>query len=193
MKQLDRLIKHDLVKGLNVVHFDKDRLCSSCQAEKQVANTHPNKSMMSTCKPLELLHMDLFGPTTYMSIRDNKNRFVIVDDFTRFTWVFFLNDKSEVFNIFKNFIKRSENEFELKIKKVRSDNESEFKNTKADEWCDDLGIKHEFSAKYTLQSNGLVERKNRTLIDMAKSMLSEYNVSDTFWGRSKQHSLSCIK
>jgi transposase InsO family protein len=128
--------------------------------------------MMSTCKPLELLHMDLFGPTTYMSIRDNKNGFVIVDDFTKFTWVFFLNDKSEVFNIFKNFIKRSENEFELKIKKVRSDNGSEFKNTKADEWCVDLGIKHEFSAKYTLQSNGLVERKNRTLIDMAKSMLS---------------------
>jgi len=68
MKQLDRLIKHDLIKGLKYVHFEKDRLCSSCQAWKQVANTHPSKGMMSTSKPLELLHMDLFGPTTYMSI-----------------------------------------------------------------------------------------------------------------------------
>ena len=68
MKQLDRLIKHDLIKGLKYVHFEKDRLCSSCQAWKQVANTHPNKGMMSTSKPLELLHMDLFGPTTFMII-----------------------------------------------------------------------------------------------------------------------------
>jgi hypothetical protein len=76
--------------------------------------------MMSTSRALEILHMDLFGPTIYMSIGGNKYGFIIVDDFTRFTWLLFLNEKSEVFNIFKNFIKRSENEFELKIKKVRS-------------------------------------------------------------------------
>jgi hypothetical protein len=111
MKQLDRSIKHDLVMVLKDVEFEKDRLCSSCQARKQVANTHPNKSMMSTGSPLEILHMDLFGPTTYMSIGGNKYDFVIVDDFSIFTWVFFLNDKSEVFNIFKSFIKKSENEF----------------------------------------------------------------------------------
>jgi transposase InsO family protein len=69
-----------------------------------------------------------------------------------------------------------QNEFETTIKKVRSDNESEFRNTRVDE----LGIKHQFSAKYTPQSNGLVERKNRTLIDMTRSMLNEYNVSHSF-------------
>jgi transposase InsO family protein len=137
--------------------------------------------MMSTSRALEILHMDLFGPTIYMSIGGNKYGFIIVDDFTRFTWLLFLNEKSEVFNIFKNFIKRSENEFELKIKKVRSDNESEFRNTKIDKLHDDQGIEHEFLAKYTPQSNDLVERKNRILTDMARSMLSEYNVSDTFW------------
>ena len=84
---------------------------------------------------------------------------MIVDDFSIFTWVFFLNDKSEVFNIFKNFIKRRENEFELKVKKVRSDNGSEFKNIRVDELCDDLGIKYEFLAKYTIQSKGLIEGK----------------------------------
>ena len=111
MKQLDRSIKHDLVMVLKDVKFEKDRLCSSCQAGKQVANTHPNKSMMSTSRPLKILHMDLFGATTYMSIGGNKYDFVIVDDFSIFTWLFFLNDKSEVFNIFKSFIKKGENEF----------------------------------------------------------------------------------
>jgi hypothetical protein len=75
---------------------------------------------------------------------------VIVDDFSRFTWVFFLNEKSEVFNIFKSLIKRGENESELKIKKARSDNGSEFKNTRINDFCDDrVGIELEFLNKYT--------------------------------------------
>ena len=97
MKQLNKLIKHDLVRGLKDVTFEKDKLCSACQAGKQVGNTHPKKSMMSTSKAFELMHMDLFGPTTYTSIGGNKYGFVIVDDFTRYTWVFFLGDKSDVF------------------------------------------------------------------------------------------------
>jgi transposase InsO family protein len=87
----------------------------------------------------------------------------------------------EVFDIFKKFIKRVQNEFETTIKKVRSDNGSEFRNTRVDELCDDLRIKHQFLAKYTPQSNDLVKRKNRTLIDMARSMLNEFNVSHSFW------------
>jgi transposase InsO family protein len=128
--------------------------------------------------------MDLFGPTTYTSISGNKYGYVIVDDFTRYTWMFFLVDKSDVFATFKTFIKRIHNEFETTIKKVRSDNGSEFKNTRTDDLCDEFGIRHQFSAKYTPQSNGLVERKSRTLIDMARSMLSEYNVSHSFWAKA---------
>ena len=93
IKQLNKLIKYDLVRGLKDVTFEKDRLCSACQARKQVGNTHPKKSMMSTSKAFELVHMDLFGPTTYTSIGENKYGFVIVDDFTRYIWVFFLLTK----------------------------------------------------------------------------------------------------
>ena len=82
MKQLNKLIKHDLVRGLKDVTFEKDKLCSACQAGKQVGNTHPKKSIMSTSKIFELLHMDLFGPTQYTSIGGNKYDFVIVDDYT---------------------------------------------------------------------------------------------------------------
>jgi hypothetical protein len=85
IKQLNRLVKHDLVRGLKDVMFEKDKLCSSCQASKQVGNTHPKKSIMSTSKVFELLHMDLFGPTQYTNIDGNKYGFVIVDDYTRYT------------------------------------------------------------------------------------------------------------
>ena len=108
--------------------------------EKQVGNTHPKKSMMSTSKAFELLHMDLFGPTPYNSISGNKYGFVIVDDYTRYTWVFFLVDKSDVFVRFKSFVKDIHNEFETTIKRVRSDNGSEFKNTRIDELCDEFGF-----------------------------------------------------
>jgi len=107
-----------------------------------------------------------------------------VDDYTRYTWVFFLVDKSDVFATFKSFVKGIYNEFETTIKRVRTDNGSEFKNTRMDELCDDFGIRHQFSAKYTPQSNGHVERKNRTLIDMSRAMLSEYNVNDSFWAEA---------
>jgi transposase InsO family protein len=139
---------------------------------------------MSTSKAFELLHMDLFGLTTYTSIGGNKYGFVIVDDYTRYTWVLFLYDKSDVYDLFKSFVKRVQNKFETTIKKIRSDNGSEFKNTRIEDLCDDLGIGHQFSPTYTPQSNGVVERKNRTLIDMARSMLSEYNVSHLFWSEA---------
>jgi transposase InsO family protein len=93
-------------------------------------------------------------------------------------------DKSDVFLTFKSFVKGIHNEFETTIKRVRSDNDSEFKNTRIDELCDEFRIRHKFSAKYTPQSNDLIERKNRTLIDMARSMLSEYNVSQSFWAKA---------
>ena len=72
MKQLNRLVKHDLVRGLKDVVFEKDKPYSSCQARKQVGNTHPKKSIMSTRKAFELLHLDLFGPTQYTSIGGNS-------------------------------------------------------------------------------------------------------------------------
>jgi transposase InsO family protein len=105
--------------------------------------------MMSTSKAFELLYMDLFRPTQYTSIGGNKYDFVIVDDYTRFTRVFFLVDKSDVFATFKLFVKGIHSEFETTIKRVRSDNGSEFKNTRIDELCDEFRIRHQFLSKYT--------------------------------------------
>jgi transposase InsO family protein len=112
--------------------------------------------------------MDLFGTTTYKSIGGNFYCLVIVDDYSRYTWVFFLHDKANTYDILKKFLARAENEFDLKVKRLRSDNGSEFRNTRVEELCDEKEMKHEFSSKYTLEQNGLIERKSRALIDMVR-------------------------
>ncbi|WVZ55842.1 hypothetical protein U9M48_006450 [Paspalum notatum var. saurae] len=184
MSQLKKVVKKGMVTGVKDVTFEKDKLCSACQAGKQVASHHPMKTCVSTSKALQLLHMDLFGPTTYESIGGNLYCLVIVDDFTRYTWTLFLGDKSETPDKFKIFAKRAQREFGLNIVKVRSDNGSEFKNYKVDDWCDEEGIKHEFSATYTPQQNGVVERKNKTLITLARAMLDDYGTSEDFWAEA---------
>jgi hypothetical protein len=106
MRNLAKLQKDKHILGLTNVVFEKDRLCSACQARKQVRAHHPAKNILSSSRPCKLLHMDLFGPIAYISIGGNKYGLVIVDDFSRFTWVFFLQDKSEAKGIVKKFIRR---------------------------------------------------------------------------------------
>jgi transposase InsO family protein len=95
--------------------------------------------------------------------------------------VFFLQDKSETQGTLKRFLRRAQNEFELKVKKIRSDNRSEFKNLQVEEYLEEEDINHEFSAPYTPQQNDVVESKNSTLIDMARTMLGEYKMPERFW------------
>src|SRR6266540_2513774 len=184
MRNLAKLQKGEHILGLTNVVFEKDKVCGACQAGKQHGVPHPSKNIVFTTRPLELLHMDLFGPVAYISIGGNKYGFVIVNDYSRFSWVFFLQDKSEVQETFKKFARRAQNEFEVKIKRIRSDNGIEFKNTTIEEFLDEEGIKHDFSTPYTPQQNGVVERKNRTLIEAARTMLDEYKTSDQFWAEA---------
>ena len=103
---------------------------------------------------------------------------MIVDDYSRYIWVFSLHDKSKVASCFNKFAKRAQNKFEVKLKKIRSDNGKEFDNTNIEAYYDEVGIKHEVSATYTTQQNGVVEMKNRTLITLARIMFDEYNTPE---------------
>jgi hypothetical protein len=89
MKNLHKLLKGEHILGLTNVHFKKDRIYSACQAGKQVGVHHPHKNIMTTDRPLELLHMNLSGPIAYISIDGSKYCLISVDDYSRFTWVFF--------------------------------------------------------------------------------------------------------
>jgi transposase InsO family protein len=139
---------------------------------------------MTTERPLELLHMDLFALIAYISIGVSKYCLVIVDDYSHLTWVFFLQEKSQTQETLKRFLRRAQNEFGLRINKIRSDNEMEFKNSQIEGFLEEEeGIKHELSSPYTPQQNGVVERNNRTLLGMARTMLDEYNTPDLFGRR----------
>jgi hypothetical protein len=105
MKNLHKLLKGEHVLGLTDICFEKDIPCVACQAGKQVGTTHQSKNVMTTSRPLELLHMDLFGLVAYLSIGGSKYSLVIVDDFPRFTWVFFLQDKSKTQGTLKHFLR----------------------------------------------------------------------------------------
>src|SRR5688500_14467405 len=184
MKNLHKLLKGEHILGLTNVYFEKDRICSACQAGKEVGAHHPHKNIMTTDRPLELLHMDLFGSIAYISIDRSKYCLVIVDDYSRFTWVFFLQEKFHTQETLKGFLRRAQNEFSLRIKKIRSDNGMEFKNSQIEGFLEEEGIKHEFSSPYTPQQNGVVKRKNRTLLDVARTMLDEYKTSDRIWAEA---------
>jgi hypothetical protein len=120
MKNLHKLLKGEHILGLTSVHFEKDRICSACQAGKQVGVHHPHKNIMTTDSPLELLHMDLFGLIAYISIDGSKYCLVIVDDYSRFTWVFFLQEKSQTQETLKRFLRKAQNEFGLRIKRLEA-------------------------------------------------------------------------
>jgi hypothetical protein len=107
-----------------------------------------------------------------------------MDDYSRFTWVFFLQEKSQTQETLKGFLRQAQNEFGLRIKKIRNDNGTELKNSQIIGFLEDEGIKHEFSTPYTPQQNGVLERKNRTLLEMARTMLDEYKTPDRFWAEA---------
>jgi hypothetical protein len=156
MKNLHKLLQGEHILGLTNVHFEKDRICSACQAGKQVGVHHPHKNIMTTDRPLELLHMDLFGPIAYISIGGSKYCLVIVDDYSCFTWVFFLQEKSQTQETLKGFLRRAQNEFGLRIKKIRSDNGTEFKNSQIEGFLLGYGSNTRAYRVFN-KSSGLVE------------------------------------
>ena len=128
--------------------------------------------------------MDLFGPVNIMSISKKKYCLVIVDDFTRFSWTFFLHSKDEASQLIINHIKAVDNDSRWNVKRIRSDNGTEFKNSIMKELCNEKGITHTFSAPRTPQQNGVVERKNRTLIEAARTMFEESKLPTYFWAEA---------
>ena len=115
------LVKKNLVRGLPKAEFTKVGLCDACQKGKQRKASFKSKTESLIDEPLQLLHMDLFGPVNIMSIRKKKYCLVIIDDFTRFSWTFFLRSKDEASQLIINHIKAVDNDSKWNVKKIRSD------------------------------------------------------------------------
>ncbi|GJV58331.1 retrovirus-related pol polyprotein from transposon TNT 1-94 [Tanacetum coccineum] len=181
MRVIQSLASKELVRNLPKLKFDQ-RFCDACKIGKQAHASHKAKNMVSTTRCLELLHIDLFGPSAIRSYGGNCYTLVIVDDYSGYTWTRFLRDKTEAFDQFKIFSKKIQNQLGCSIVSIRTDDGREFDNeVQFREFCNANGITHNFSAPCTTQSNGVVERKNMTLQEMSRTMLNEKSLPQKFW------------
>ncbi|GJU01605.1 putative ribonuclease H-like domain-containing protein [Tanacetum coccineum] len=183
-KNINKLVKGNLVRGLPSKIFENNHSCVACQKGKQHKASCKTKLVNSISKPLHMLHMDLFGPTNVKSLMKKSYCLVVTDDFSRFSWVFFLATKDETSGILKTFITEIENQLDHKVKVIRCDNGTEFKNSVMNQFCEMKGIKREFSVARTPQQNGVAERRNRTLIEAARTMLVDSKLPTTFWAEA---------
>ncbi|GJV92915.1 putative ribonuclease H-like domain-containing protein, partial [Tanacetum coccineum] len=151
---------------------------------KQYKASCKTKTVSSISQPLQMLHMDLFVPTFVKSLMKKMYCLVVTYDYSRFSWVFFLATKDETSEILKTFITSIENLIDFKVKVIRCDNETEFKNKVMNQFCEMKGIKREFSIARTPQQNGVAKRKNRTLIEVARTMLADLKLPTTFWAEA---------
>ncbi|GJX43763.1 putative ribonuclease H-like domain-containing protein [Tanacetum coccineum] len=183
-KTMNKLVRGNLVRGLPLKLFENDHSCVACQKGKQHKASCKTKLMSSISNPLQMLHIDLFGPIFVRSINHKIYCLVVTDDYSRFSWVFFLATKDETSGILKTFITGIENQINHKVKIIRCDNGTEFKNNDMNQFCGMKGIKREFSVARTPQQNGVAERKNRTLIEAARTMLADSLLPTTFWAEA---------
>nr|GEW86237.1 putative ribonuclease H-like domain-containing protein [Tanacetum cinerariifolium] len=173
-KNMNRLVKGNLVRGLPPKLFKNDHTCVACCKGKQhKAFYKAINAVSSISKPLQLLNMDLFGPTSIRSIDHKYYCLVITDDYSRFCWDFFLEHKDATYPILRDFINLVESQLNKKVKAIRCDNGIEFKNDHMIELSGSKGIKREYSNARTPQQNRVAERKNRTPIEAARTMLAD--------------------
>nr|GEU47136.1 hypothetical protein [Tanacetum cinerariifolium] len=168
---INHLARQGLVRGLPKLKFEKDHLCSACAMGKSTKKTHKLKTEDTNQEKLYLLHMDLCGPMRVESIIGKKYILVIVDDYSRFTWVKILRSKDEAPDFIIKFLKMIQVRLKVPVHRIQIDNETEFVNQTLRDYYEEVGISHETSVARSPQQNGIVERRNRTLIKAAHTML----------------------
>nr|GEY87732.1 retrovirus-related Pol polyprotein from transposon TNT 1-94 [Tanacetum cinerariifolium] len=180
MRLIQSLASKELVRNIPKLKFGQ-HFCDACKIGKQAHASHRAKNIVLTTKCLELLHVDLFSSFTVQSYVGNRYTLVIVDDYSRYTWSRFLKDKTEAFDQFEIFSKKIQNQLGCTIVSIRTVYGREFDNeVKFREFCNANGITHNFTALRTPQSKGVLERKNRTLQGMSRTMLNEQSLPQKF-------------
>ncbi|KAI3732632.1 hypothetical protein L1987_63839 [Smallanthus sonchifolius] len=176
IKTINKLVKDNLVRGLPDNEFQLEDHCIACLKGKQHKRSHKPKTLNTNDTPLQLLHIMSMGKKSYC--------LVITDDYTRFSWVYFLRTKDETTEILKSYILRVDNQSNQNVKIIRCDQGTEFKNHTLNYFCESKGIERQYSAPRTPQQNGVAERRNRTLIESARSMLADSKLPLAFWAKA---------
>ncbi|GJV30354.1 retrovirus-related pol polyprotein from transposon TNT 1-94 [Tanacetum coccineum] len=178
------LSKKEVVNGLPKLKYVKDQLCLSCEMSKAKRSSFKTKAVPSSKGRLNLLHMDLCGPMRVASINGKKYILVIVDDYSRYTWTLFLRSKDETPEVLKDFLTMIQRNLQAQVITVRTDRGTEFLNKTLHAYFKEEGIEHQTSTPRTPEQNGVVERRNRTLVEAARTMLSASKLPLSFWAEA---------
>ncbi|GJR04858.1 retrovirus-related pol polyprotein from transposon TNT 1-94 [Tanacetum coccineum] len=172
---INLLSKKDVVIGLPKLKYVKDQLCSSCEVSKAKRSSFKSKTVPSLKGRLNLLHMDLCGPMRVASINGKK-----------YTWTLFLRSKDETPEVLKDFLTMIQRNLQALVISVRTDRGTEFLNKTLNAFFKEEGIEHQTSTPRTPKQNSVVERRNRTLVQVARTMLSGSKLPLFFWARHLQ-------
>nr|GFC13413.1 retrovirus-related Pol polyprotein from transposon TNT 1-94 [Tanacetum cinerariifolium] len=181
---INLLSKNDIVVGLPKSKFVKDYLCSSCELGKAKRMSFHTKFTPSSKRQLQLLHMDLCGPMRVASINEKRYILVIVDDYSRYTWTHFLRSKDETPKVLIDFLRLVQRGLQAQVRVVRTDKGMEFLNQTLHAYFVAEGILHQTSIAQTPEQNGVVERRNCTFVEAARTMLSAAKVPLFFWAEA---------
>ncbi|GJU10575.1 retrovirus-related pol polyprotein from transposon TNT 1-94 [Tanacetum coccineum] len=181
---INHLARHSLVRGLPKLKFEKDHLCSACTMGKSKKKSYTPKSEDINQEKLYLLHMNLCGPMRVASINGKKYILVIVNDYSRFTWVKFLRPKHEAPDFIIKFLKIIQVRLKVTGRRIRTDNRTEFVNQTLRKYYEKIGISYETSVARSPQQNCVIERRNRTLIEVARTMLIYVKASLLLWAEA---------
>nr|GEZ56950.1 putative ribonuclease H-like domain-containing protein [Tanacetum cinerariifolium] len=168
---INHLARQGLVRGLLKLKFEKDHFCSACAMGKSTKKTHKPQSKDTNQEKLYLLHMDLCGPMRVESVNGKKYILVIMDDYSRFTWVKFMRSKDETPTFIIKFLKMIQVRLNVPFRRIQTDNGTEFVNQTLRDYYEEVGISHETSVACSPQQNGVIERRNHKLIEAARTML----------------------
>ncbi|GKD16562.1 retrovirus-related pol polyprotein from transposon TNT 1-94, partial [Tanacetum coccineum] len=178
---INLLSKKDIVIGLPKLKYVKDQLCSSCELSKEKKSKFKTKVVPSSKGRLNLLHMDLYGLMRVESINGKKYILVIIDDYSRYTWTLFLRSKDETPEVLKDFLKMIQPNLQAQVITIRTDKGIEFLNKTLHAYFKEEGIEHQTSTPRTPEQNGIVERRNRTLVEVVRTLLLASKLPLFFW------------
>ncbi|GKD00657.1 retrovirus-related pol polyprotein from transposon TNT 1-94, partial [Tanacetum coccineum] len=181
---INQLTSHDLVDGLSKFKYRKNHICLACEQGKSKKALLSTKLVPSTESKLKLLHMDFCRLVRVRSINGKKNILMIVDDYSWYTWVSILRTKDEAPDMLIDFVNQVQRNLKASILTIQTDNGTEFKNEKLRSFYAKLGIVYKTSIAQTPQQNGVVERRNRTLVEAARTMLNFSKAPEFLWAKA---------
>ena len=182
------MTRKGLVEGIPRISH-AGQVCDACLLGKHSRTPFPNQAKFRSKNPLDLVYGDLCGPISPTTNSGKKLILLLVDDCTRYMWAYFLTSKDQAFNIFKEFRQKVEMELRLKLRMLRTDRGGEFTSHEFEKYCKDNGIARQLTAPYSPQQNGVVERKNRTVLSTTRSMMKAMKLPLTFQAEAVRHAI----